>query len=104
MTDDYSCRGWRDQWTQDELANSLIAANDAKVVVLTNSLDIVPTTADRVIRTVFAALLYELSLVTRPAYEDSEVEADDETESRNWNPAPPAGMILPSRHLRRWRA
>lgn len=48
------------------------------------------------IRTVREALLYELSLVTRPAYQEASVEA------RNWTPG---GVILPSRpHASaRWR-
>lgn len=53
-----------------------------------------------IIRTITAALLYELSLVTRPAYEESQVEA------RNWTPGGPvkepadAGL---RRALGRWR-
>jgi HK97 family phage prohead protease len=56
-----------------------------------------------IIRTVLQALLYELSIVTRPAYPDAQVEA------RNWVPdgkllvpeAPDAGL---RRTLNRWRA
>lgn len=48
------------------------------------------------IRTVHAALLYELSIVTRPAYPESQVEA------RNWKPEP----LQPVANIRRayaWR-
>ena len=55
-----------------------------------------------IIRTVMAALLYELSVVTRPAYPEAQVEA------RNWTAG---GVILPDglgvglhRTLNRWRA
>ena len=52
-----------------------------------------------IIRTVLAALLYELSVVTRPAYPEAQVE------QRNWTPG---GVILPDtglhRTLSRWRA
>lgn len=51
-----------------------------------------------IIRTVHEALLYEVSLVTRPAYPEAQVEA------RNWQvtPEPPdAGL---RRTLARWRA
>lgn len=51
-----------------------------------------------IIRTVLAALLYEISLVTRPAYPEAQVE------ERNWQvtPEPPnAGL---ARTLNRWRA
>lgn len=53
------------------------------------------------IRTIFAALLYELSIVTRPAYSDAQVQA------RSWSPEPPAPAAPPRPHLRhpftRWR-
>jgi len=54
-----------------------------------------------IIRTVNDALLYEMSLVTVPAYDDTEVE-----ETRNWNAracaeAPDTGL---RRALERWRA
>lgn len=41
-----------------------------------------PSEGNALIRTIFAALLYELSIVTRPAYDEAQVE------ERNWNPAP----------------
>ncbi|MEM1039398.1 MAG: HK97 family phage prohead protease [Pseudomonadota bacterium] len=50
-----------------------------------------------IIRTIWAALLYELSLVTRPAYPEAQVEA------RNWQPGcehQPQSIT----HLNRWRA
>lgn len=49
-----------------------------------------------IIRTVLAALLYEVSVVTRPAYDEAQVEA------RSWSRAPQARVFLPSRN--RWRA
>ena len=52
-----------------------------------------------IIRTVLAALLYELSVVTRPAYPKAQVEA------RNWAPDQAAEWRNASRHpLSRWRA
>lgn len=54
------------------------AVQDAETVEEEN-----PDEGQALIRTVKAALLYELSIVTRPAYEESQVEA------RNWSvPAP----------------
>ncbi|WP_417424100.1 HK97 family phage prohead protease [Hoeflea sp.] len=49
-----------------------------------------------IIRTIWHALLYEFSLVTRPAYPETQVEA------RNWNPSPDGRDNLVS-HLNRWR-
>lgn len=51
-----------------------------------------------IIRTILAALLYEFSVVTRPAYPEAQIEA------RSWAPAPQARVFLPKRHLQRWRA
>lgn len=63
-----------------------------------------PALGTAIIRTIFAALLYEVSLVTRPAYPDTQVEA------RNWKPTE-GGVLLPehpraglNRSLNRWRA
>lgn len=57
-----------------------------------------------IIRVILAALLYELSLVTRPAYPEAQIEA------RNWQPNP-KGLIVPEapdaglrRTFERWRA
>ena len=62
-----------------------------------------PALGDALIRTIFAALLYEISLVTVPAYKETEVE------ERNWT-ITPGGMILPDapdaglrRTINRWR-
>jgi HK97 family phage prohead protease len=49
-----------------------------------------------IIRTILAALLYELSLVTRPAYPETQVE------QRNWSSSS-GGVLVPSHHLNRWR-
>lgn len=49
-----------------------------------------PAKGRALIRTIKAAVLYELSLVVRPAYPETQVEA------RNWTPAP-LGMLLPRR-------
>ncbi|MEP0046571.1 MAG: HK97 family phage prohead protease [Roseobacter sp.] len=54
-----------------------------------------------IIRTVLAALLYEISIVTRPAYDEAQVEA------RSWQPdASKTGGIDVGLHrpLNRWRA
>lgn len=54
-----------------------------------------------IIRTVLAALLYELSIVTRPAYDETQIEA------RSWTPTN-AGLIKPvsgvAKAAQRWRA
>jgi phage head maturation protease len=42
------------------------------------------------------ALLYELSIVTRPAYKDSQIEA------RNWTPGAALISAVPA-HMKRWR-
>ena len=49
-----------------------------------------------IIRTVMSALLYELSVVTRAAYDEAQVEA------RSWSPRPQAWVYLPSER-NRWR-
>lgn len=50
-----------------------------------------------IIRTVHAALLYELSIVTVPAYKESQVEM------RNWQ-VDESGLVVPKPHaLARWR-
>ena len=61
-----------------------------------------PSLGMALIRTIFAALLYEMSFVTRPAYPDTQVEA------RNWSPTD-GGVLLPENPpvrqvLNRWRA
>lgn len=48
------------------------------------------------IRNIWAALLYELSFVTRPAYDETEVEA------RSWERTQ-GGVITPKRGAYRWR-
>lgn len=57
-----------------------------------------PAEGMALIRTIWAALLYELSLVTRPAYSETEVEA------RNWSlPQEPGRVIRPNMGALRWR-
>lgn len=61
-----------------------------------------PSLGMALIRTIFAALLYEMSFVTRPAYPDTQVEA------RNWSPTD-GGVLMPENPpvrqvLNRWRA
>lgn len=57
-----------------------------------------PAEGNALIRTISEAILFELSLVTRPAYSETQVEA------RNWNPAPQARMFTRKRHaIERWR-
>lgn len=59
-----------------------------------------PSLGMALIRTIFQALLYELSMVTRPAYPEAEVE------SRSWDvtAAPGGQLLMPRHHLNRWRA
>lgn len=55
-----------------------------------------PREGDALIRTIFAAILFELSLVTRPAYHETQLDM------RHWQPALPVrGLIHP---VNRWRA
>ncbi|WP_370576484.1 HK97 family phage prohead protease [Paracoccus sp. MC1854] len=49
-----------------------------------------PSLGTAIIRTIFAALLYEMSVVTRPAYPETQSEA------RNWTPTD-GGCYCPSR-------
>lgn len=63
-----------------------------------------PAEGMALIRTIFAALLYELSVVTRPAYSEAQVEA------RSWD-VTGGGVLAPEpadagvrRALNRWRA
>ena len=65
-----------------------------------------PKKGRALIRTIFQALLYELSLVTVPAYKEAGVE-ERQIEARNWTPGT---LILPERPdtglrrtLGRWR-
>lgn len=65
-----------------------------------------PAEGFALIRVIFQALLYELSLVTRPAYDETEVEADDEGEEEDEEERSAGGIILPPRlihPLNRWR-
>jgi HK97 family phage prohead protease len=50
-----------------------------------------------IIRTIIEALLYELSIVTRPAYPETQVEL------RNWSVSTDTGLVVP-RRIQRWRA
>jgi Escherichia/Staphylococcus phage prohead protease len=54
-----------------------------------------PSEGTALIRTIHAAILFELSLVTRPAYSETELEA------RSWTPTP--RWAAPVSHLKRWR-
>lgn len=56
-----------------------------------------PAEGNALVRTIFAAVLFELSLVTRPAYSQTQVEA------RNWTPTPLWAAPRPMPHLNRWR-
>ena len=55
-----------------------------------------PSLGNAIIRTITAALLYELSVVTRPAYKEAEVEA------RRWEPDARAAVV--ESQIRRYRA
>lgn len=56
-----------------------------------------PKLGDALIRTIFAAVLFELSLVTRPAYHDTAMDL----RQFQWDRQPVRGLIHP---LNRWRA
>lgn len=75
---------------------SAVAASDAEKVSEED-----PAQGRALIRTIFQALLYELSLVTVPAYKETQVEA------RSWD-VTPGGVVVPDAGLRlaqkRWRA
>ena len=55
-----------------------------------------PTLGNALIRTIFAAILFELSMVTRPAYDETEADL----RSFTFDPVPRNGIIHP---LSRWR-
>jgi len=56
-----------------------------------------PSLGRAIIRTIFEAILFELSIVTRPAYDEAQVEM------RNWQVSD-SGLVVPKRHpLARWR-
>lgn len=55
-----------------------------------------PSQGNALIRTIYAAVLFELSMVTRPAYPETQVDL------RAFNPAP-ALVTRPASALRRWR-
>ncbi|MEY8840018.1 HK97 family phage prohead protease [Cribrihabitans sp. XS_ASV171] len=56
-----------------------------------------PEEGTALIRTVHHALLYEISAVTRPAYDETQLEA------RNWAPAAASTDPALARSLQRWR-
>lgn len=59
--------------------------------------DTVERRSDGLHRTVRSADLFELSIVTRPAYDAAQVEA------RGWQPAKPVMFTLPARRAYWWR-
>lgn len=69
-----------------------------------------PAEGIALIRTIFQALLFELSVVTAAAYVEAALEAEDERdESRSWTPTT-GGILVPSDHgtgiqraMHRWR-
>lgn len=68
-----------------------------------------PAEGQALIRTIWAALLYELSMVVVPAYKETEVE-ERQLEARSWE-VTSGGVIVPDapsgglhRTLNRWRA
>jgi hypothetical protein len=46
---DHDCSGWLDDYSLQDKAGTLIQVNDRKVFILCNSLDLVPTTADKLV-------------------------------------------------------
>lgn len=57
-----------------------------------------PAEGNALIRTIFAAVLFELSMVTRPAYQETEASL------RSFDPTSERGASHHHEHLRRWRA
>jgi len=57
-----------------------------------------PEEGDALIRTIFAAILFELSMVTRPAYHETEASL------RSFDPASERGASRYHQALNRWRA
>jgi len=55
-----------------------------------------PAEGTAIIRNIWAALLYELSFVTRPAYHETEIE------ERNWD-ITDSGLLVPVHPLNKWR-
>ena len=56
-----------------------------------------PSEGTALIRTIRQAILFEISLVARPSYGETEIEA------RNWSPTPAWAAPRPISHLNRWR-
>lgn len=56
-----------------------------------------PSEGNALIRTIHEAILFELSLVTRPAYSETQIE------ERNWTPTPHWAQPRHMSHLARWR-
>jgi HK97 family phage prohead protease len=85
-------------WAQDALA--ALAAGLTKGLspgfIVPTGGEVVTRSADGLLRTVTRADLFEISMVTRAAYDQAQIAA------RNWQPFPPErGLYLP---LARWRA
>lgn len=59
-----------------------------------------PSLGEALIRTIFAAVLFELSLVTRPAYDETEVDLRAWEKSAKFADLP---VRNPAQALRRWR-
>lgn len=47
--EDHACQGWPEAYADDEVDGTRIETSDVRVMVLTPTLDIEPTTADRII-------------------------------------------------------